>query len=409
MSNRIIAGGVPEPEELYGRHHVIKYIWEQLSDNNIFLVAPRRFGKTGVMNNLLKRPQTGYLDAYRKARKRGASSLEFDEIMADLVDERERHVQLSRLAEGMFDAGHTTEAARLLAEFEAPSATSESSYQSAGYRALGDRLSNKKEVVKAIEAYTEALKKDPQNVEARLRLGLALSTSGNHEKARTEFDVVANTPGISKDILAQVLVNRGITKGQLGDRQGEIADYTAVVELSGAPSEQVAGALVNRGVTRGQLGDSRGEIADYTAVLELATAPTEQVAKAFVLLTGKLLQDDRLQDAANLMAKLHEIEPAETPLARRLETRISVIVSSARKHSLDAAATLLASAMMHDPDEIRDRLGFLRPAIEFARTGREQALANLPDRERDAAREIAATFLEKDDRNDKEDPAVGTR
>jgi len=64
MSKRIIAGGVPEPEELYGRQHVINYIWEQLSGNNIFLVAPRRFGKTGVMNHLLRIPRSGYLPVY---------------------------------------------------------------------------------------------------------------------------------------------------------------------------------------------------------------------------------------------------------------------------------------------------------------------------------------------------------
>ena len=64
MSKRIIAGGVPEPEELYGRHHVINFIWDQLSGNNIFLVAPRRFGKTGVMNHLLRKPRPGYVPVY---------------------------------------------------------------------------------------------------------------------------------------------------------------------------------------------------------------------------------------------------------------------------------------------------------------------------------------------------------
>ena len=781
---------------------------------------------------------------------------------ASLEDERERQVQLSRLAEGMFDAGHSTDAARLMAEFEAPAETSELGYLSAGYRALGNRLSNRKEIGRAIEAYSEALKKDPQNVRVRLRLGLALRISGNHERARMEFDIVASTPGISKDLVAQALVNRGITKGksgdsqgaiadytavvelagapaewvakalrnrgvtkgqlgdsqgaiadytvvvevagapaevvartlvnrgflkgqlgdsqgaiadytaavelagapaeqvaralvnrgfrktqlgdsqgaiadyttvvelagapaeqvakalfnrgsrkgqlgdsqgaiadytavvelagapaeqvakalvnrgsrkgqlgdsqgaiadytavvelagapaeqvakalvnrgfrkgqlgdsqgeiadytavvelagapaeqvaralvnrgfrktqsgdsqgaitdytvvaelagasaeaaaralvnrgitkgelgdsqaaiadytavvelagapaeqvawalisrgfrkgELGDSQGEIADYTAVVELAGAPAEQVAKALVNRGITKGQLGDSRRAIADYTAAVELAGAPAEQVAKAlvnrgitkgqlgdsqgeiadytaavelagapaeqvatalvnrgtilgdqgnheraledfnaalalgggqeslrstvlinrgialltlgkrmqaildfeqcleskadtetvyraFVLLIGVFLQDDRLPDAVSLVTRLHEIEPAGTPVERRLEVRISVIVNVATKHSLDAAAALLETAMMHDPDAIRDRLGFLKPAIEYARTGREQVLANLPDRERDAAREIAVTLLEKESRDDRGDPIIG--
>jgi AAA+ ATPase superfamily predicted ATPase len=64
MPKRIIAGGVPEPEELYGRKNAINYIWEQLDGNNVSLVAPRRFGKTGVMNHLLRRPRSGYLPVY---------------------------------------------------------------------------------------------------------------------------------------------------------------------------------------------------------------------------------------------------------------------------------------------------------------------------------------------------------
>ena len=64
MATRILAGGVPEPEELIGRDHTINFIWEQLAGNNILLVAPRRFGKTGVMTHLLKRTRPGYLAVY---------------------------------------------------------------------------------------------------------------------------------------------------------------------------------------------------------------------------------------------------------------------------------------------------------------------------------------------------------
>ena len=62
--SRLLAGGVPEPDELVGREHTINSIWEQLAGNNILLVAPRRFGKTGVMAHLLKRSRSGYLPIY---------------------------------------------------------------------------------------------------------------------------------------------------------------------------------------------------------------------------------------------------------------------------------------------------------------------------------------------------------
>jgi hypothetical protein len=64
MAGRILAGGVPEPNELFGRDHTIRFIWEQLRGNNILLVAPRRFGKTGVMNHLLKRTAAGFVSVY---------------------------------------------------------------------------------------------------------------------------------------------------------------------------------------------------------------------------------------------------------------------------------------------------------------------------------------------------------
>ncbi len=64
MAGRILAGGVPEPNELFGRDHTIRFIWEQLRGNNILLVALRRFGKTGVMNHLLKRTAAGFVAVY---------------------------------------------------------------------------------------------------------------------------------------------------------------------------------------------------------------------------------------------------------------------------------------------------------------------------------------------------------
>ena len=61
MTIRSLPGGVPEPDELFGREHLIQCVWELLAGNNIYLVAPRRFGKTGVMAHILKRPREGYL------------------------------------------------------------------------------------------------------------------------------------------------------------------------------------------------------------------------------------------------------------------------------------------------------------------------------------------------------------
>ena len=64
MPIRSLPGGVPEPDELFGREHLIRCVWEFLARNNIYLVAPRRFGKTGIMAHVLKKPHEGYLPVY---------------------------------------------------------------------------------------------------------------------------------------------------------------------------------------------------------------------------------------------------------------------------------------------------------------------------------------------------------
>jgi hypothetical protein len=61
---RNIPGNIPDPEELYGRDDLLKHLWRQLSGNNILLLAPRRFGKSGVMRHVLLRPHSGYLPIY---------------------------------------------------------------------------------------------------------------------------------------------------------------------------------------------------------------------------------------------------------------------------------------------------------------------------------------------------------
>jgi uncharacterized protein len=64
MTIRSLPGGVPEPDELFGREHLIQCVWDLLAGNKIYLVTPRRFGKTSVMAHILKRPAAGYFPAY---------------------------------------------------------------------------------------------------------------------------------------------------------------------------------------------------------------------------------------------------------------------------------------------------------------------------------------------------------
>jgi hypothetical protein len=64
MATANIVGNIPEPEQLYGRDDLIANLWRQIGSNNILLLAPRRFGKSGVMRHVLLRPRPGFLPIY---------------------------------------------------------------------------------------------------------------------------------------------------------------------------------------------------------------------------------------------------------------------------------------------------------------------------------------------------------
>lgn len=61
---RNIVGNVPEPDELFGRNDLLDTLWRQIRTNNILLLAPRRFGKTGIMHHVLTCPERGFLPMY---------------------------------------------------------------------------------------------------------------------------------------------------------------------------------------------------------------------------------------------------------------------------------------------------------------------------------------------------------
>ena len=58
---RSLVGQIPEPDELYGRDDFVEHLWKLLEGNNVLLLAPRRFGKSGVMRHVLLKPKPGFL------------------------------------------------------------------------------------------------------------------------------------------------------------------------------------------------------------------------------------------------------------------------------------------------------------------------------------------------------------
>lgn len=90
---RNLPGGVPDPEDLVGRDHLLDVLWQQLERSNVLLVAPRRFGKTGVMRHVLKRPRDGWLPVYLDVENTNSP----DEFAAELLHALLEHDNLRKL------------------------------------------------------------------------------------------------------------------------------------------------------------------------------------------------------------------------------------------------------------------------------------------------------------------------
>jgi hypothetical protein len=60
----LITGPPPRGEDYYGQEALIENIWSKLEHNNVLLVAPRRFGKTGAMIRLLDEPRRDFRPLY---------------------------------------------------------------------------------------------------------------------------------------------------------------------------------------------------------------------------------------------------------------------------------------------------------------------------------------------------------
>ena len=60
----LVVGSVPRGEDYFGREALIQNLWRRLKKDNVLLVAPRRFGKTGAMYRLLDEPQASFRPLY---------------------------------------------------------------------------------------------------------------------------------------------------------------------------------------------------------------------------------------------------------------------------------------------------------------------------------------------------------
>jgi hypothetical protein len=79
-------GAVVAPPDLWFREPFIDQIWEKLKTEHVLITAPRRTGKTSIMNHLLEKPQDGFIVVYQNVQDLKHPSDLFQTILDNFHD-----------------------------------------------------------------------------------------------------------------------------------------------------------------------------------------------------------------------------------------------------------------------------------------------------------------------------------
>jgi len=149
--------------------------------------------------------------------------------------------------------------------------------------------------------------------------GVYSHSSGDYELALTRWGAVINmladsSEPASREQVANALVNKGVTLGELNRSQEAIAAYDELIRRFGdspepALRERVAKALFNKGVRLGQLNQSQEEIAVYDeAIRRFGDSPEpalrEHVARALFSKGLSLGKHDCYKEAIEVFEEL---------------------------------------------------------------------------------------------------------
>ena len=101
----LIVGSVPRGKDYFGREDLIENLWSRLKHDNILLVAPRRFGKTGAMYRLLDEPRDQFKPMYMNVEHIMSPSDFMIELIARLLRNRHFARVVNTLWEGTKEFG----------------------------------------------------------------------------------------------------------------------------------------------------------------------------------------------------------------------------------------------------------------------------------------------------------------
>ncbi len=269
------------PDKLFSLWYQMRYLGQNRRRIELFVEVLRVWFEADERIDTLRKLARHRIDASPQALRDSATTAEY--LAASLKGSAHARAA-TEMCVSQWLATDLHEAALAYADLSRELGASAPMAEHAADLGLADWLADHRDFGNVIKALDQAISKSGCTMEQRTRAllnrGVTKGRLGDAQAAIADFTAVIELDGASKERVAWALLNRGVTKGRLGDAQAAIADFTAVIELEGAPKEQVTWALINRGLTKGRLGDTTGEMGDYTAVIELEGAPKEQVANA---------------------------------------------------------------------------------------------------------------------------------
>ncbi|MCP4654784.1 MAG: hypothetical protein GY856_05125 [bacterium] len=96
----LVVGSIPRGEDYFGREDFIETLWKRLDKDNVLLVAPRRFGKTGAMYRLLDEPREPFKPLYVNVEDISTAADFMVELLAALLRDRRFSRVLRELWQG---------------------------------------------------------------------------------------------------------------------------------------------------------------------------------------------------------------------------------------------------------------------------------------------------------------------
>ena len=177
----------------------------------------------------------------------------------------------------------------------------------------GNTLRSNNDVDGALDAYTKAADKDPNNLAAQQGRGDLLFAK---EKYTDAIDVY--TKAIDLDANDVVSIgNRGLSKFRNGDKDAALVDLNKAIELLSG----VGAVYEARGDIRLESKDFSGAIDDFQAAVDkdaLNTAASDKLTKALTTRGQDFLDNGKYTEAIADFKKAHDLAPTDEDIAADL-------------------------------------------------------------------------------------------